>query len=59
MKNGCPIRIACSTKASLLKLSLVHDAEGRPRESYDSIIRRAAAALKEQQQPKKINVSEI
>lgn len=59
MANGCPIRIACSTKASLRELSIVQDAEGHPREPYDSIIRRAVAALKAQQQPKKIDVSKI
>jgi len=59
MANGCPIRIACSTKASLQELSLVQDAEGKPCEPYDSIIRRAIAALKAKQQPKKIDVSRI
>jgi len=60
MTNNCPIRIACSTKAALQGLSLVHNAEGTPIEPYDSIIRRAVAALQAQQQPaKKIDMSRL
>lgn len=60
MTSDCPIRIACSTKESLRENSIVFDAAGKPNEPYDSIIRRAIAALKVQQQPaKRIDVSQI
>jgi len=59
MPPDCPIRIKCSTKESLRELSLIHGADGRPTEPYDSIIRRAIITLKAQQQPKHIDVSRI
>jgi hypothetical protein len=59
MANGCPIRIACTTKEALRELSLVHNVEGKAIEPYDSIIRRAVAALKAQQQPKRIDLSQL
>ena len=59
MANGCPIRIACATKEALRELSIVYDAEGKAIEPYDSIIRRAVAALKSNQNKKIIDVSRI
>ena len=59
MSADCPIRVKCSTKAALLELSLIQDADGKPIEPYDSIIRRAIAALNVQQQPKKIDISRL
>ena len=59
MISDCPIRIKCSTKASLLELSIIQDADGKPCEPYDSIVRRAIKVLKAEQNPKTIDVSRI
>jgi len=59
MTTDCPIRIKCSTKAALREQSLIQDSEGKPCEPYDSIIRRAVAALKSNQNKKIIDVSKI
>ena len=57
MSSDYPIRINARTAEMMKAMSIVHDVDGRPTESYDSIIRRAVTALKVQQQPKKIDVS--
>ena len=46
MSGDCPIRVDCSTKKLVKSASLTHDVEGKPTESYDSIIRRAVKSLK-------------
>lgn len=46
MTSDCPIRINCSTKKLVKSASLTHDVDGKPTESYDSIIRRAVKSLK-------------
>lgn len=57
--TDCPIRIKCATKNDLRELSLTYDIDGRPTESYDSIIRRTIAAIKTQQTSRKIDMSLI
>lgn len=53
------IRINASTAQAIKEMSIVEDADGKPLEPYDSIIRRAIDALKAQQQVKKIDVSRM
>jgi hypothetical protein len=57
MSAEYPIRIDIRTAEMMKDMSLTHDADGKPTESYDSIIRRAIAALDTQQRPKQIDVS--
>jgi hypothetical protein len=53
------IRINATTAQAMKEMSIVRDADGKPTEPYDSIIRRGIAALKAQQQTKKIDVSRM
>jgi hypothetical protein len=41
----CPIIVTCSTKILIKEQSLTFNADGKPTESYDSIIRRAVQTL--------------
>ena len=45
MIKECPVRIRCNTKLLIKEQSLTYDADGKPTESYDSIIRRAVQTL--------------
>lgn len=53
------IRINANTAQTMKEMSIVHDADGKPIEPYDSIIRRAITALKAQQQIKKIDITRM
>lgn len=46
MSSGCFIRVDCSTRKYIKSVSLTHDTNEKPTESYDSIIRRAVKSLK-------------
>lgn len=46
MSLDCFIRVDCTTKKIIKSASLTFDANGKPTESYDSIIRRAVKSLK-------------
>lgn len=53
------VRIADTTKARLMAQSLTFDADGKPNEPMDSIIRRAVALLEQKAQIKKIDISKL
>ena len=46
MSSGCFIRVDCSLRKYIKSVSLTHDTNEKPTESYDSIIRRAVKSLK-------------
>ena len=52
----CPIKIDCKTKILLKEQSLTFDFEGKPTETYDSIIRRAVEKINHKS---KIDVSKL
>lgn len=53
------IRINKQTKARLEALSLTRDADGKPNETMDSIVRRSLDALEQKTQKKTIDVSRL
>lgn len=59
MSAEYPIRVDTRTAEMIKEQSLTHDADGKPTEPYDSIIRRSIAALRAQQTTKKIDVSRL
>ena len=50
MTANCLIRVSCKTKILMKAVSLSHDVDGKPIETYDSIIRRAIESLNGGQQ---------
>jgi hypothetical protein len=58
MSSGL-IRIADTTKARLLAQSLTFDADGKPNEPMDSIIRRGVILLEQKAQVTKIDISQL
>jgi hypothetical protein len=54
----CPIQIQCQTRSSIKKESLTFDTDGKPTETYDSIIRRAMKLLSETRK-NKVDVNKL
>jgi hypothetical protein len=54
----CPIQIQCQTRSSIKKESLTFDTDGKPTETYDSIIRRAVQSLAETKK-NKVDVNKL
>ena len=54
----CPVQLQCQTKKLVKKESLTFDVNGKPTETYNSIIRRAMKLLSETRK-NKVDVNKL